>query len=211
MFWRHCDSVGAAPGGSTHTDTPVRFKRHQSVTLLNFSKLQIKVHLVDMVKFSYLNHWTYPRSEAERSLSFACPTASVLPAQEQHLLTSLHSSRTSVEPPDDWANTDLDCVVCFSAEPLCPVKHLPASWDWEKNRTDSITTATHQQPNRHRIPFEMHRARPGQVNLSFTETRWETCNNNDDTSLTSLLPGLSGTFNGWRFNNLQSFWREGLF
>lgn len=53
---------------------------------------------------------------------------------------------------------------------------------------------THQQPNRHHIPFEMHRARPGQVNLSFTETRWETCNNNDNTSLTSLFPGLPGTF-----------------
>lgn len=74
------------------------------------------------------------------------------------------------------------------------VKQLPASWDWEENRTDSINMATHQQPNRRHIPFEMHRARSGQVNLSFTETRWETCNNNDNTSLTSLLPGLSGTF-----------------
>lgn len=76
----------------------------------------------------------------------------------------------------------------------CSVKQLPVSWDWEENRTDSINMATHQQPNRRHIPFEMHRARPGQVNLSFTETRWETCNNNDNTSLTSLLPGLSGTF-----------------
>lgn len=42
---------GASPGRTTHTWTRQEgSKDTRSVTLLKFSKLQIKVHLVDMVK-----------------------------------------------------------------------------------------------------------------------------------------------------------------
>lgn len=146
-----------------------------------------------MVKISYFNHWTYPRSEAERSLCFACPTAYM----SSHLRSSFFWCSCTVQEPrwnlwTNWANTQIRTVPFQFCGPMSN-SFLPPEIG-RRTETDSINMATHQQPNRRHIPFEMHRARPVQVNLSFTETRWETCNNNDNTSLTSLLPGLSGTF-----------------
>lgn len=84
----------------THEHRPVRFKRHPKCHFTSFSKLQIKVHLVDMVKISISYHGTYPMlgGRAESPLcspDFMCPPSSgAASSSSVHALSSSLSSPT---------------------------------------------------------------------------------------------------------------------
>lgn len=76
--------------------------------LLKVSKLQIKVHLVDMVKISYLNHWTYPMSGGRAELHLCLPDVTCPPSSGAVSSSSvLAQSKSLSSPPDQLVTAQL--------------------------------------------------------------------------------------------------------
>lgn len=194
--------------------------------------LQRKVHSIDIVEISYYDISNVGEAEAEplallatlhmssqlrSSLFFQCPCTVKEPCGPPRPLSpSLAGS--------DAARIWTVGIAAFFLLCYRSAKQPATSWDWgrkpKRNKRKEVkNTRQHQHSNKycssqnwHHFLFGMHRAGPGQVNLSFYRNTMRNMQQQRQYIINLIVSWAFWDIQDERLNNLQSFveqqWRE---